>query len=67
MAKAFMGFPVGSVVKNLPASAGDVGLISGLGRSPGEGDGDSLQYFCLGNAVDRGAWWAVVHGTWLSD
>ena len=62
-----MGFPVGSVVKNLPASAGDVGLISGLGRSPGEGDGDSLQYFCLGNAVDRGAWWAVVHGTWLSD
>ena len=67
MAKAFMGFPVGSVVKNLPASAGDVGLISGLGRSPGEEDGDSLQYFCLGNAVDRGAWWAVVHGTWLSD
>ena len=66
MAKAFMGFPVGSVVKNLPASAGDVGLISGLGRSPG-GDGDSLQYFCLGNAMDRGGWWGVVRGTCLSD
>ena len=41
-----MGFPVGSVVKNLPANAGDVGLISGLVRSPGEGNGNSLQYYC---------------------
>ena len=46
MAKAFMGFPVGSVVKNLPANAGDVGLISGLVRSPGEGNGNSLHYYC---------------------
>ena len=49
-----MGFPVGSVVKNLPANAGDVGLISGLGRSPGEGNGNSLRYYCLGNHMDRG-------------
>ena len=44
-----MGFPGGSVVKNLPADAGDVGLISGLGRCPGEGKGSPLQYPCLGN------------------
>ena len=60
-----MGFPVGSVVKNLPANAGDVGLISGLGRSPGEGNGNSLRYYCLGNHMDRGAWWAIVHGPGL--
>ena len=57
-----MGFPGGSVVRNLPANAGDVGLIPGLGRSPGEGNGNLLQYSCLGNPVDRGAWWATVHG-----
>ena len=44
-----MGFPGGSMVKNLPADAGDVGLISGLGRCPGEGKGSPLQYPCLGN------------------
>ena len=57
-----MGFPGGSVVRNLPANVGDVGLIPGLGRSPGEGNGNLLQYSCLGNPVDRGAWWATVHG-----
>ena len=53
---------VALVVKNLPANAGDVGLIPGSGRSPGEGNGIPLQYSCLGNPMDRGAWWAVVHG-----
>ena len=57
-----MGFPGVSVVRNLSANAGDVGLIPGLGRSPGEGNGNPLQYSCLGNTVDRGAWWATVHG-----
>ena len=51
-----MGFPSGSVVKNPPANAGDVGLISGLGRSPGEGNGKPPQYSCLENPMDRGAW-----------
>ena len=49
-------FPAGSLVKNLPANAGDPCLIPGLGRCPGEGNGNSLQYFCLGNPMDRGAW-----------
>ena len=53
------GFPGGSVVKNLPASAGDVGSISGLGRSPGGGNGNPLQYSCLESHMDRGAWWAI--------
>ena len=51
-----------SVVKNPSASAGDVGLIPGLGRSPGEGNGNPLQYSCLGNSMDRAAWQATVHG-----
>ena len=57
-------FPGGSVVKNLSANAGDVrdmGLIPGLGRSLEEGNGNPLQYFCLGNPMDRGTWWATVH------
>ena len=52
------------MVKNPPANAGDVrdiGLILGSGRSPGEGNGNPLQYSCLGNLMDRGAWWALVH------
>ena len=57
-----MGFLSGSMVKNLPANAGDVGLIPGLGRSPGERNGNPLQYSSLGNTMDRGAWWATVHG-----
>ena len=50
------GFPGGLVVKNPPARAGDAGLI------PGEGNGDPLQYSCLGNSMNRGAWWATVPG-----
>ena len=53
------------VVKNLPASAGDVrdvGSTPESGRSPGEGNGNPLQYSCLENPKDRGAWWAAVHG-----
>ena len=52
------GFPGGSVLENPPANAGDIGLIPGLERAPGEGNGNLLQYSCLGNPVDRGAWWA---------
>ena len=53
----------GSVVKNLPANAGDMGSIPGSGRSPGEEKGGNpLQYSCLGSPVDRGAWRAIVHG-----
>ena len=58
------GFPGGTVVKNLPANTGaprDMGLIPGLGRSPGEGNGTPLQYSHLGNSMDRGAWWPTVH------
>ena len=50
-----MGFPGGSVVNNLPANAGDVGLIPVLGRSPGEGNENPPQYSYLGNPMDRGA------------
>ena len=57
-----LGFPGSSVVKNLPATAGDMGLITGLGRSPGEGNGNPLQYSRLENPMDRGAWRATVHG-----
>ena len=52
------------VVQNLPANAGDIkdaGLIPGSGRSPGGGHGNTLQYSCLENLIDRGAWWAAVH------
>ena len=56
------GFPGGSVVKNPPANAGDAGLIPGSGRSPGEGNGNPLQYSCLRNPMNRGAWWATIHG-----
>ena len=61
----FKVFPGGSVIKNLPANAGDVGdpgLIPGLGRSPGEGNVNLLQYSCLENPMDRGAWQVTVHG-----
>ena len=53
------------MVKNLPANAGDLrdlGLIPGSGRFPGGGNGNPLQYSCLENSMDRGAWWASVHG-----
>ena len=56
------GFPGGSVVKNLPVNARDTGSSPGLERSPGEGNGNPLQHSCQGNSMDRGAWWAIVHG-----
>ena len=67
-----MGCPGGSEVKASACNVGDPGLIPGSGRSPGEGNGNPLQYSCLGNPMDRGAWWATVHGvaksrTQLSD
>ena len=67
-----MGFPGNSIVKNLPVSGGDTGLIPRSGRFPGEGNGNTLQYSCLENSMDRGAWWATVDGaaksqTQLSD
>ena len=55
-------FPSGSVVKDLPVNAGDSGSIPGLGRCPGEGNGNLLQYSCLENLMDRGACQATVHG-----
>ena len=61
----FPGFPGGSVVKNLPANAGDTrdpGLMAGVGRSPGREHGNPLQYSCLENPMDRGAWGATVQG-----
>ena len=56
------GHIVNSVVNNPPANAGDVGSTPGLRRSPAEGNGNLLQYSCLENPMDRGAWWAIVHG-----
>ena len=55
-------FPDGAVVKNLPANTGHSGSVRGSGRSPGEGNGNPLQYSCLGNPMDRGAWQAKVPG-----
>jgi len=57
-----MGFPGGSEDKASACNAGDTGLIPGLGRSPGEGNGNPLQYSCLENPTERGAWRAIVHG-----
>ena len=67
-----MGFPGGSVVKNPPVNAGDLGSIPRLGRPPGEGIGNPLQYSCLGKPMDRGAWWATDCGAaksqmWLNE
>ena len=66
------GFPGGSDGKESACNDGDLGSVSGLGRSPGEGNGNLLQYFCLENLMDRGAWWATLHGvakswTWLTE
>ena len=55
-------FPGGSVVKNVPANAGDAGSFPGSARFPGEGKGNQLLYSCLGNSIDRGAWQATVLG-----
>ena len=56
------GFPGGSDSRESACNMGDPGLILGLGRSPGEGNGYPLQYSCLKNPMDRGAWWATVNG-----
>ena len=56
------GFLGGSEVKAFACNAGDLGLIPGSGKSPGEGNDNPLQYFCLENPMDGGAWWASVHG-----
>ena len=61
MVLGFEDFPGGSVVKNPPAKAGDSDLIPGSGRSPGEGNGNPLQYSYLGSPMDRGGWRAMVH------
>ena len=53
---------VAQMAKENTCNAGDPGSISGSGRSPGEGNGNRLQYSCLENSMDRGAWWAKVHG-----
>ena len=58
----YISFPAGSASKESACNAGDLGLIPGLGRSPGEGNGNPLQYSCLENSLDRGAWWATVYG-----
>ena len=55
------------MVKNIPTNVGDMGLIPGLGRSPGERNGNPLKCSCLGNPMDRGAWQAMVHGITESD
>ena len=57
-----LGFPGGSDSKESTCSVGDPGSIPGWGRSPGEGNGHPLQYSCLENSMDRGAWRAIVHG-----
>ena len=57
-----MGYPGGSERKEYAYNEGDPGSIPGYGRSPEEGNGNPLLYSCLGNPMDRGAWWATVHG-----
>ena len=60
-----MGFQRGSVIKETAYNVGDardMGSIPGLGRSPGIGNGNPLQYSCLVNSMDRGAWWVIAHG-----
>ena len=59
---SFMGFPGASAVKNPLANSGDANSVPGSGRSPGEGNGNPLQYSCLENLMDRGTWQAIVHG-----
>ena len=61
-ARILEGFPGGSDSKESACNAEDPGLIPGLGRFLGEGNGNPLQYYCLENSLDRGVWWATVHG-----
>ena len=58
----FLGFPGDSAGNESACYAGDLGVIPGLGRSPGEGNGNSLQSSCLENPMDGGVWWAAIHG-----
>ena len=60
--KSVLGCPSGSEGKESACNAGDLGLIPESGRSPGERNGYLLQYSCLGNSIDRGVWWATIHG-----
>ena len=62
LAYMIMGFPGGSDGKESTCNVGNSGSIPGLGRSPGKGNGNPLQYSCLGNPMDRGAWQATIHG-----
>ena len=62
-----MGFPSGSDSKESACNAGDTGLIPGSGRSPGEANGNPVQYSCLENSMDKGAWWVAKSQTRLSD
>ena len=62
MGLSLLGFPGGSDGNESAYNAGDPSLILGLGRYPGEGNGNPLKYSCLENAMDRGTWWATVHG-----
>ena len=62
--QVFLGFPGGLEVKASASNVGDLGSIPGSGRSPAEGNGNPLQYSCLENPMDRGAWWATVH--WIA-
>ena len=62
-----LDFPGASDTKESSSNAGDLGSIPGLGRSPGEGNGNPLQYSSLENPMDRGAWWATIHGAAESD
>ena len=59
--KMHLGFPSGSGSDESTCNAGDLGAIPGLGGSPGEENGNLLSYSCLGNPMDRGVWWAIVH------
>ena len=59
--RSLLGLPWWLSGKEFTCNAGDMGSIPGSGRSPGEGNGNSLQYSCLENSMDRGAWWATVH------
>ena len=62
IAPEIYALPINSDGKESTCNAGDPGLIPGVGRSPGEGNSNPLQYSCLGNPMDRGAWWMTVHG-----
>ena len=70
LGKKYTGLPWSLSGKESTCDAGDLGSVPGLGRSPGEGNGYPLQYSCLDNPIDRGAWWATIHGvmkSWMTE